>query len=667
MPVQDECQARSDEIEKLLQSADEQWRLLQMRVEEAEENFLEEKLDALNKWFLLEASDLQNFHVGTVRHSIRDRLRRIIVLPLSEKMSQRVSFTVTWEDAPEGSNESKQSNSTLMEDLLKFWEVRVKPEVNLAKLEDDKLCKKIRKTEKDETKAGNIALNGDTKKVAALKRQRPAIWEAAQALLDKFGTPMKKLSSFFSDEMSQESVSHLIGAVPSIVSRAICDHYFQRCTLDLDQLELWWKNTKATLQEKAVIWERLKEQEPRLLRNVEAGLEDLCSRRHRYHMYATFGGSEIEVLREMASTKLEESVTLLANVVSEMHKRLRMIRDSALWRIIESAQSIHKALKAEVSNVSAWSTVTTEEGALALAEAIGCPSEDSSPSGAVGMAMGEEEMSEAALTVMDRLGKLVGLSIDVKEYFQTLAPKDCAGVCKLLDALVAKTTEVNEELLCLLDDPSPASLKSWLEQWATICQVDAGEQIEVIMSAMPLKRDNEMADEARRKRRKWLALLRGVQVLLNQQAIRLWAVSPLAEVEAGSPTGTWRPASETAQADIDELVLETPPSPRAVLLAPPGGGQAYRPPERKSLTGGAGPVDQGTAGVPMGNQSVWRPETASTTCEDGPEMRSASRPPTPGKFVNGAYVSLRPNSSSMRLPPIHPPVAPTDGTSAPAS
>merc|ERR1719247_2367949 len=229
---------------------------------------------------------------------------------------------------------------------------------------------------------------------------------------------MKQVATFFSDEMSQESAARLLISVPAIVSRAICDYYFQRCTIDLDQLEHWWKNTKQALQQKASIWEKLKEQEPRLLRNVEAGLEDLCNRRHRYNMYATFGGSEIEVLREVSNQKLEESVTLLANVVSEMHKRLRMIRDSALWRIIDSAQGIHKELKAEAANVEAWPTVGVEEGVLALAEVIGCPTEEASPSQASGLAMGEEDLCDAALTVMGRLEKLVGLSMDIKDYFE---------------------------------------------------------------------------------------------------------------------------------------------------------------------------------------------------------------------------------------------------------
>lgn len=654
MPVQDECLARCEELEGILQRADEQWRLLRVRLEESEENFLEEKLSALKKWFGIDEEELQNFHVGSLRHSIQDRLHRIIVLPLSDKMTQRIGVVPCYED------EDKPTNS-LVEELQKYWEIRVKPQIGEAKSEDEKLCKKIRKTEKDETKAGVIALNGDTKKVAALKRQRPAIWEAAQSVLEKLATPIKRLSSFFSDEVSEESVARMIVSVPAIVSRAICDYYFQRCALDLDQLEIWWKNTKATLQQKALIWQKLKEQEPRLLRNVEKGLEDLSSGRHRYNRYATFGGNEIEVLRELNSQKLEESVTLLANVVSEMHKRLRMIRDSALWRIIDSVQGIQQELRAEAGNVAPWPTIGLEEGVLALAEAIGCPTEDSSPSTAGCPAMGEEEICEAALGVMNRLSKLVGLCLDVKDYFEKLVPTGCAGLSTTMDALMARVGEVNEELLSLLDDPSPVSLRNWLDQWSSISDLDRGQQIETAMSALPLKPDAELSSEARKLRRRWLALLRGMQVLLNQEAIRAWAVSPLAQVEPGSPAGSWKPPSEAAQDDNEDLCLETPPEPRGVLLAPPapGGGPVYRPPERKSLTGGGSPVDQGAAGVPMGNHSGLRPETPSTTCEDGLEVRLPSRPVTPGKFVDGAYVALRPNSAGMRLPPLISPIAPS--------
>lgn len=279
--------------------------------------------------------------------------------------------------------------------------------------------------------------------------------------------------------------------------------------------------------------------------------------------------------------------------------------------------------------------------------------------------MGEEELCEAALGVMNRLGKLVGLCIDVKDYFAKLVPDACEGISTTMEAVVAKVSEINEELLGLLDDPSPVQLRAWLDQWSSISEVDGGQRLEAIMTALPLKRDSELSPEPRRLRRHWLALLRGMQALLNQDAIRAWAVTPLAQVEPGSPTGSWKPPSEAAQVDVgdlDELALTAPPSPRGVLLAPPGGGQVYRPPERKSLPGPGSPVDQGAAGVPMGSPSgspPWRPETPSTTCEDGQEMRPASRPGTPGKFVDGAYVSLRPNSASMRLPPLVPPIAPS--------
>lgn len=200
MPVQDECIARFDEFENLLNESDERWRLLQVQLEEAEENFLEAKLDSLKKWFYLDEAEFQNWNVGSLRHSIRDRIQRIVFAPLSEKMTQRVGCVFSSEEREAGEAEGKTlppTTSNLMEELLKYWEVRVKPLVGEARSEDEKLQKKIRKTEKDESKQGVIALNGDTKKVSALKRQRPAIWEATQTVLEKMVTPVKRIATFF--------------------------------------------------------------------------------------------------------------------------------------------------------------------------------------------------------------------------------------------------------------------------------------------------------------------------------------------------------------------------------------------------------------------------------------------------------------------------------------
>merc|ERR1719443_860908 len=190
-----------------------------------------------------------------------------------------------------------------------------------------------------------------------------------------------------------------------------------------------------------------------------------------------------------------------------MHRRLRMIRDSVLWRIIESAQSIHKELKAEAANVDVWPTVGVEEGVLALAEAIGCPTEESSPSQTSGLAMGEEDLCDAALAVMGRLEKLMGLATDIKQYFEKSASSGYDGISLTMSTLVDRVAEINEELLCLLDDPSPASLKVWLEKWATVTEADSGQRLETTLAALPLKRDSELATEARRERRRWLALL----------------------------------------------------------------------------------------------------------------------------------------------------------------
>merc|ERR1712061_973687 len=66
--------------------------------------------------------------------------------------------------------------------------------------------------------------------------------------------------------------------------------------------------------------------------------------------------------------KLEDSVTLLATVVSDMQHRLGAMRDSALWRIIDIAQDIHKDQKAAelVPDQPPWKLISADEGLNAL-------------------------------------------------------------------------------------------------------------------------------------------------------------------------------------------------------------------------------------------------------------------------------------------------------------
>lgn len=637
--IHEECQSRFEDIEKLLNSAEEQWRLLQARLEEGEEIFLEGKLDALKKWFNLDEAELLIRTVGSVRHSIQDRIHRIIVQPLLEKMIQRIGFVRSSDEEVAGTDASLPSS--LVEDIVKHWQTHIRPIFQEAKSEDEKLQKKIRKTEKDEKAQGIMALNGDTKKVAALKRQRPPIWEAAQVALERFATPVKRLATFFVDELGLDMTSRLIGAVPAIVSRAICDWYYQRCQVDLEQLSNWWKGTKETLQRNDKIWARLQDEEPRLLQNVETGLDDLSGQRHRYSMYATFGGSEIEIMQEIPEQKLEDKVTLLAHEVSDMHKRLKMIRDSALWRLIDVAHDIQKAIKSESLDVAPWPTVSMEEGVLALAQSIDCPCDDEpSPSTSVAAPLDNAEIENGALVVMDRLQKLMGLCSDIKAYFVNMMASEVDGICMTMDNLVQLVAIVNEELLCLLDNPCLDALTTWQNLWARASEVDKDQRIESAMATMPLKRDSELTLAAKRERRRWLAVLRGVQALLSQTAIQAWVVSPLMRTAPGSPA-SWSggsPSPNVMEVSFEEFSLSPPPSPRGVLLSAPGGGFPYRPPNRESLPGDEDYPREAIS-------------TPRTTSEMDMHPGASNRPITP-KFVDGKYINVRPGSAGMRLPPI---------------
>jgi hypothetical protein len=637
-PIQDECKSKFEEIEKILNGSAEHWRLLQTKLEEGEECFLEGKLDALKKWFNLDEAELLITTPGSVRHCCQDRIHRIIVQPLLERMVSKIGFVRSSEEEETPGSESGPPVS-LVEDVVQQWEVHISPVYKEAKAEDDKLQKKIRKTEKDEKAQGVMALTGDTKKVAALKRQRPAIWETAQAVLDKFAAPVKRLQAFFAEELGSDTTARLIAAVPAIVSRAVCDWYYQRCQVDLDQLATWWKGTKQILQRNDKIWARLQEEEPRLLSNVESGLEDVDGQKHRYSMYATFGGSETEIKQELVDAKLEEKVTLLAHEVSEMHKRLKMIRDSALWRLIDVAHDIQKALKAESLDVAPWPTVGAEEGLVALAQSIGCSCDDEPASLAVPTESAEIE--NGALVVMDRLQKLMGLCSDIKEYVAKIGASEVEGISATLDALVQLAAQANEELLCLLHDPSPSALTTWQQLWANAAEVDKGQRIESTMAALPLKRDSELKPAAQKERRKWLAVLRGVQVLLNQTAIQAWVVSPLMQSGPGSPTSRLNsPSPHRQDIGFEEFSLSPPPSPRQVELSAPGGGFPYRPPNRESLPGSE--EDDTTK-----DGSTDAPVTSHVTTMERP----SSRPITP-KFIDGKYVTVRPGSAGMKLPPI---------------
>jgi len=399
-------------------------------------------LSSWERWFKLDQSELTNWSATGLRHTVHDRRQNLLVTPLVEKIKTRMNFSLG-DDIVETLEVPCSSSNRVLDLLVAYFNTHVKPVYTEAKKEDDQLQKKIRKTEKDERKAGMVALGmQDTKKVAALKRQRPAIWEQSQKALGFVEAPVKKLSSCFEDEVSSDMVARTLIAVPAITSRAVCDWHYQKCALDFDQLDKWWENFKTNLQNKTRFWNTLEEREGLLLKRINKAVDEVRLQRSRYPMYATFGGSQAEVLKWLApanssssggdlTTKLEESLTLLANVVSDMYRRVRIIRDSALWRVLESAQSLHEELRADaVSEIHPWDAIPHEEGTAALLSFLGegvdrldlleAPQTPSSRKTKVDAST----LEDITLVVMSNLERLITLAVDLKAFLVPFAKPD---------------------------------------------------------------------------------------------------------------------------------------------------------------------------------------------------------------------------------------------------
>lgn len=686
MQIQDECKAQFEEAEKVIGEAWVQWQRLRTGVEEAEETFLASRLPSLHKWFGVEEEDLSNWTVGGLRCTVRDRVQLLLIAPLLEKMRTRVTFdssppqrendarsAVAGAEGAAEDDASAGASSSVLERMLEHHEQRLKPILAEAKTADIQLTKKIKKTEKEERAKGIVTLGmQDTRRVAALKRERPQIWESSKVALEVFAAPLKHLKAFLLDELTPEMVAGKTGAVPVVASRAICDWHFQRCLLEYETLQEWWRTTKATLQQRERLWKSLMEKEGILIRRIECGLDDVATRRHRYSVYATFGGSEMEVMNLLVPggsgcgpgtatgslpSKLEESVSLLSSVVSGMLKSLKAIRDSALWRVIETARSIHRELCDEDARteVPPWQAASAALGVTSLLKELGWAQDDGAAS-ARGQEVNAVQLVDAAVATLGRVERLGVLSADALGFLRREPAAGATEASGVLEELVQAFQGLGEDLLSLMDEPSRDAAKAWLQQWDDFfASAGAGPRLEAAMAALPLRRDPELGPQERAVRRRWLLLTRGLQVLLEDEALRAQAALPLARL--ADPSGRLpRPAAlaSSRRAVPDEgnsgshggvgmqdavLALSTPRSPRVVpgLSGLPGG---Y--PQRSSA-----PTPSGSSAA--GALSSWRPATPST-CDDAAVQ--AARPQPSSKFVDGQCVYLRPDSPGMKLSPL---------------
>jgi len=659
MPIADDCCQRFDAIAKSIKAAYAQWSELEKSLEEADTQFLQARMGSWEKWFGLMAEDLEISSEGSLIHTVRVRIQTMVVEPLLERMSQRISFFYPAREGEDPEDVEKmlqaKGKNRVLAALVLHFERNVEPVLKAAKKEDNELMKKIRKTERDERKQGVMALSGDTKKVAALKRQQPAIWETSEMVLESIKLPMQKVTAFFEDDFSPDMMGRLISSVPAIVSRALCDWQFERCVVDFEQLEEWWAKALATLQGQEEVWQALYEREGYLVRRIERGMEELRTRRQRYSMYANFGG-ENDVMKWFANdggstarepgaipAKLEESINLLATVVSDMQKRLKAIRDSALWRVIDMAQDIFKEQHSpsHLAELPPWQAVRAGDGITALLEVL-----ETDENGASAQPDPSDTM-DAALAVMGRLERLIGLCRDLQVFFRKPPPLDGAvQVCDVLEELVGLTASLNEDLLGLLDDPTERGVQAWLRQWARLGAGNLGQRLGQACAALPLRPDAELPPgDERRQRRQWLVLARGLQAFLEDDMLRGHTVASLSGVRIPATTAgsDARAANETQEAGAEIFALQRPPSPRQMQV-PQDANYAYRPPDRRSNL---------------------LAETPSTTCDEA-SIGEGSRPMS-SKFVDGQLITVRPTSAGQKLPPLSPQSAASPLSSASAS
>lgn len=690
MQTHDDCASRSIEIEKTLLVAESKWQKLEAQLEEAEESFLLGRLESWKKWFALEEEELRNWSEFGFRHTVRCRIFTLLLIPIVEKMQHEVDLVPSGEENEEASQIPRRSANHVLGSVLDYWQRRVKPTIVKARSADNQLTKKINKTEKDERAKGVVALGmQDTKKVAALKRERPQIWEATHKVLDKIATPAKQVSTFMEAQLSAEVEERLLSAVPVVASRTLCDWYFQRCLVDYEQLDTWWSNTKATLQSKERLWQCLMEKEGILIRRIDAGIEDIGGRRRTYSVHANFGGSEIEVMSSLnalsgkndsSSDKLEDKLHLLATVVLEMTRRLKAFRDAALWRVIETAQSIHKELCEEGAEMLPWQAADASEGVEVFfqlvdwgeQENVSCLASQESKEGAEGTGFSlenEDALANAVIVYMGCLERFGAVTTDLRDFFHRgEASLHTDGICQTLGHVMQGAADLNEDLLCLLDDPSIASAQAWLQQWENCFgNADVGHRLESAMVALPLRRDSDLPPDQRRVRRRWLLLMRGLQVFLSDEAVRINAIGTLAKIVDPTPPALKSQASHFSrgmtqgavsfqEVDADAIImLSTPPSPRLVApLISLGGGYTYRPPARQNPWPGVEAPDHELAVTTVegseGFITPWRPDAPAAIVHDALD---GVRTPSP-KFVDGQYVPLRPNSADKRLPPLSP-------------
>lgn len=575
------CDELSEEIQQSLRAVEARWGELEARLEHAEESVLEKHADSLREWFTLDEAAFTDWSDGSLRCKIRDRIQKLTLVPLLDRMRRRVCLPESIEVAL-----ARSDDRSLIDVLIEHWELMAKPAVAEARDADDKLGRWIQK----------MTRLGMSQDVGKAEQTRPAIWSIARKALDEVAAAAAQLDAALAAEADAEVEAGLVAAVPAMVARAACDWHFSRCCAEFDQLEGWWQGARAALQRRPAVWERLLKKDEVFVRRIDVGIEELRAERCNYAQHATFGasaavsagrGAPVLNTRRSSTEWPQEAGSMLARAVGEMRRRLRPIRDAAAWRVIDRAKAINAELRAasgvgkQGQERSPWSSTDVDTGIAALCEELGVnrPPNDAQRKQATCVPATSSDLAEVALGFMQRIDRLAALLGDLGELPQAEGVPDAGGIGYILEEAQQGVAYLSEELLVVLDDPTSDTVWAWVKRWMQWGKEVGGQRLNAAMCALPLRQ--RAADPAQRRR---LALMRGVQILLDDSGLRAWLLTPTAAPAESSEACEKQGASTSADLvvkpieDMEALTLPIDPPPSAARLSPRSG---YRPRSRK--------------------------------------------------------------------------------------
>jgi hypothetical protein len=349
----------------------------------------------------------------------------------------------------------------------------------------------------------------------------------------------------------------------------------------------------------------LQQNEGLFLRRIDRGLEEIAAEKQRYIALANFGHSGSVSASIHSAAWPGDTASLLARAIHEMWRRIRPLRDAAAWRIIDAAKSIQKALAEEERNKerSPWEQVSRIDGMSLLCDILGVPVPapeswkqelQASVNFRTSASFRRLDPEDAALRFASLLDRLICVATDLGQLADDEAVPDTGGVSYILEEVLQAVSYVHEDLLAVLDDATEDSLAAWFGAWSKWGEACTGARLEAAMSAMPLKADSLLQRERRQARQPKLALMRGLQALLDDSSFRTCllrlAVVPLgtAGETAESTCVVAEEAGSVVIADTakvmgaDVFALSEPPS-LAVAPASPRSSYACRKPPTRNL------------------------------------------------------------------------------------